>query len=75
MDAMAASETTRVAPLGMAGSWDDVTLSAGAASGDTDGGGTSFSSSVRSAPLFGSNTLPEEQLSFLDPIYSLADPC
>lgn len=61
---MAASETTKVAPLGIADSWDDARLSTGAASGDTGGGGTSFSSRVRSAPVFGSNTLPAAEVSF-----------
>lgn len=59
-DEMGASEATRVAPLGMAGSADDALgPSAGAASGDTAGCGTPFKSSVRSAPDFGLNTLPQ----------------
>ncbi len=62
---MAASETTKVAPLGMAGSSAEPGLSAGAASGDTVGGGTSFSSRVRSEPVLGSNTLSPDEMMLL----------
>ncbi len=60
LDVMGASEATRVAPLGTTGSADDALgPSAGAPSGDTADCGTPFNSSVRSAPDFGSNTLPQ----------------
>ena len=59
-DAMGASEATRVAPLGMTGSAADALgLSVSAASGETVGCGTPFNSSVRSAPVFGLNTLSQ----------------
>lgn len=55
---MGASAETNVAPRGTGGPSSSLVESEGAAaSGDTRGGGTPDSSSVRSVPLLGSNTL------------------